>query len=98
MRKVKVKRRLLADRLKHDLKNPHVKKAFEKAGVNARIAITVAKLRQRAGLTQKDLATKVGVAQQVISRLEDPEKSNMTLATLHKVADALGKHIEIDFR
>src|SRR5256885_194436 len=98
MKKKYKTRRLLSDRLKEDLKNPRVRKAFEEAEMSARIAITVAKLRAKAGLTQKTLATKVGVTQQVISRLEDPQKSNMTLSTLNKVANALGKHLDVGFR
>lgn len=98
MKRKQPQRRLLADRIKEDLRNPKVRASFVNAGINAHVAVTVARLRQRAGLTQKDLAKKVGVAQQVISRLENPEKSNMTLGTLFRVADALGKQVEIDFR
>ena len=90
-------RRYFADRLKEDLKNPRIRKAFNEAELPARIAIAVAQLRERQGITQKRLAREVGVKQQVISRLEDPEKSNMTLATLNKIAMALGKHLDVVF-
>ena len=90
-------RRLFRDRLKEDLKDPVFAKAYEEAELPARIAIAVAQLREKEGITQKQLAREVGVKQQVISRLEDPEKSNMTLATLNKVALALGKHLQVAF-
>jgi len=45
--------------------------------------------RLAAGLTQKELADKIGTRQSVISNLEGGE-ANPTLATLHKVAAALG--------
>lgn len=90
-------RRMFADRLKEDLKNPLIRKAYEEAELPARIAIAIAQLREKQGLSQKELAQEVGVKQQVISRLEDPEKSNMTLATLNKVALALGKHLQVAF-
>lgn len=98
MRKKYAGRRLLSDRLKEDLKNPTIRKAFQESEVAARVAIMVAQLREKAGITQGMLASKVGVTQQVISRLEDPEKSNMTLSTLSKVASALGKHLDVVFR
>ena len=90
-------RRYFQDRLKEDLKNPRIRKAFEEADLPARIAIAIAQLREKEGKTQKQLARDVGVAQQVISRLEDPERSNMTLGTLNKIALALGKHLQIAF-
>ncbi len=90
-------RRMFADRLKEDLKNPRIRKAYEEADLPARIALAIAQLREKEGISQKQLALEVGVKQQVISRLEDPEKSNMTLATLNKVALALGKHLQIAF-
>jgi len=90
-------RRYFADRLKKDMKNPRIRKAFEEAELPARIALAVAQLREKQGITQAQLAHEVGVKQQVISRLEDPEKSNMTLATLNRVALALGKHLQVAF-
>jgi len=48
--------------------------------------------RLAAGLTQKELADKIGTRQSVISNLEGGE-ANPTLATLHKVAAALGAKV-----
>jgi ribosome-binding protein aMBF1 (putative translation factor) len=98
MRKIHKSRRFFSDRLKEDLKDPVVRKSFEEEGVTALVAIAVAKLREKAGLSQKMLADKIGVTQQVISRLEHPGKSNMTLSTLSKVASALGKQLTVRFQ
>ena len=97
MKKYKRTRSLHA-RLKEDLKKPRVREAYEETGVAAGVALEVAKLREKAGFSQKMLADKIGVTQQVISRLETPGKSNMTLATSVKVASALGKHLNVGFQ
>ena len=89
--------RFFEDRLKEDLKNPRIRKAYEEAELPAKIATAIAQLREKKGKTQNQLAREVGVTQQVISRLENPERSNMTLATLNKIALALGKHLQVSF-
>lgn len=51
-------------------------------------------LRQDRGWSQKDVAERVGVSQQAIAKIEDPD-SNPTLDTLFKVAEGLGMHIDV---
>lgn len=51
--------------------------------------------RQALGISQSELARRVGVSRQQISLLESPD-ANLTLATLEKVAQALGMHLEIE--
>lgn len=50
--------------------------------------------RERAGLTQAQLAQRAKVSQPAIAQLEDPE-SNPTVETLQKVARALGAELSI---
>ena len=50
--------------------------------------------RQERGLSQGQLAKLTGVTRQQISQLESPD-TNPTLATLHKVASALGMEVQI---
>lgn len=57
--------------------------------LSAKIAVRWA--RHDAGLTQAELAKRIGVSQQQIARLEHPDY-NPTLETLEKVAEALGVH------
>lgn len=57
--------------------------------LSAKIAVRWA--RHDAGLTQAQLAKRIGVSQQQIARLEHPDY-NPTLETLQKVAEALGVH------
>ncbi|MBL7072120.1 MAG: helix-turn-helix transcriptional regulator [Candidatus Omnitrophica bacterium] len=53
-------------------------------------------IRQEQDLSQKELAGKLGVSQQLISRIEKG-KENISLSTLSNVSRALGRKIEINF-
>lgn len=52
--------------------------------------------RQDAGLSQKAFGERVGVSQQQIAKLENPDE-NPTLDTLDKVSRALGLHLTLEF-
>lgn len=54
-------------------------------------------LRISAGLTQKELADRMGTTQSVISRLEEGGGSGNRVDTLARVANALGRHLVISF-
>jgi DNA-binding XRE family transcriptional regulator len=55
-----------------------------------RLTFRITELREKCGLTQAQLADKVGTTQAGISRLENPNYRNYSLTTLEKVAVALG--------
>lgn len=65
-------------------------------GVAPRLAAALALrwARSEAGLTQEELAARVGVTQQAVAKLER-EEGNPTLATLERVARALGMRVEL---
>lgn len=52
------------------------------------------------GLSQKELAKRVGTTQQQISRLESPAYEGHSLSMLRRVADVLGAtvHVEIEVK
>jgi predicted RNase H-like HicB family nuclease/DNA-binding XRE family transcriptional regulator len=52
--------------------------------------------RQAAGLSQAELAARVGVSQQQIAKLENPDE-NPTLRTVARVSKALGLEMSISF-
>lgn len=52
--------------------------------------------RQSAGLTQKQLAARMGISFQAYQRMERPGHANLTVATLQKIADALDKHLVLE--
>lgn len=78
------------------LQNAEVKDEYEKLKVLYDIKREIIKLRIEQGLSQKDLATKVGTRQSAISRLESGEY-NPSIEFLNKVAHALGKELEVKF-
>jgi transcriptional regulator with XRE-family HTH domain len=49
------------------------------------------------GLSQKDLADKVGTKQSVISRYEDPAYGKLSISTLIQIANALDIGLEVKF-
>jgi len=59
-------------------------------------ALQIRMARTRAGVTQAELASRLGVTQQQVQRLEDPDKSNPTVATLRSIARALGMRLRVD--
>jgi len=54
-------------------------------------------LRQAAGLTQRQLAQRVGTSHSVISRLEAADYEGHSMAMLRKIGKALGKRVMVTF-
>jgi len=69
--------------------------AEEKAKLS--IATQIYSLRQQNGLTQKELADRIGTTQSVISRLENTDYESERIETLQKLAAALHCHLELRF-
>ena len=76
---------------------PDRQKDLEKARLNSNIAGMVYDLREELGLTQAELAKRVGTTQSVISRLEAQDYEGHSLSMLHRIAYACGKRLKIDF-
>ena len=58
----------------------------------------IAKIRQKRGLTQKELAKEIHTSQATVARLEGGNYLGYSLRTLEKVALATGTHLEVQFR
>lgn len=54
-------------------------------------------LRTEAGLSQRELAARMGTTQSVISRLEEGGGARNRIDTLARVAVALGRHLVLSF-
>ena len=54
-------------------------------------------LRKQAGVSQAELARRVGTTQSVISRLEDADYGGHSLALLQRITAALERRVEIRF-
>lgn len=70
-----------------------------RAGVEHDLALgqLIYDLRTQAGLSQRQLAERMGTTQSVISRLEEGGGANNRLDTLARVAAALGRHLVVTF-
>lgn len=71
--------------------------SLEEERANLDIACKIYDLRDKAGLTQKELAKLVGTTPSVISRLEDADYKGHSLSMLRRIAAALDKRVEIRF-
>lgn len=81
--------------LEEQLRDPAFAARFEQAGEAWDVAIQIAALRTKAGLSQKDLAKLLKVSQQQISRLESPGYEGHSLSTLRRVASALHARVRV---
>jgi len=77
--------------------NPRLRQLAEEARINAAVAQLIYAARTKAGLSQADLAGRIGTKQSVISRLEDADYEGHSLTMLQRIAAALGQCLEIRF-
>jgi antitoxin HicB len=60
-----------------------------------RTAFLLRAWREGAGLSQSQMAKKLGITTQAYQRMERPGRSNLTVATLDRIASAIGKKLVI---
>jgi ribosome-binding protein aMBF1 (putative translation factor) len=92
MRKTDDLDKLTTKLLKQD---PSIQEEFIKADQAWDIAFQIHDLRERAGISQKQLANLVGTKQSNIARLESADYTGYTLKTLDKITKALQARLEI---
>jgi transcriptional regulator with XRE-family HTH domain len=83
--------------LEEQLQDEAFAERFKKAGEAWDIAIQLSALRNEAGLSQKELARRLGTSQQQISRLESPSYEGHSLSMLRRVAEVLGASLHVEF-
>ena len=76
------------------LKDEKIKEAYEKLGPEFAVIEMIIKRRIERGLSQKELAKKIGTKQSAISRLESGTY-NPSLSFLQKVGNALDAKLKI---
>lgn len=76
------------------LRKPEVRKAYEEGLEDLRIAVRLAELREKRGMTQTELAARIHTSAAVISRLE--QGKNVELKTIQKVAAELRARLTIE--
>lgn len=83
--------------LEEQLRDPDFAERFKRAGEAWDVALQIAALREKAGLSQKDLARKLKTSQQQISRLESPSYEGHSLSMLRRVARELRARVRVVF-
>ena len=80
----------------------HKSPAFQAQVEEELAAINVAQdlvaLRESRGLSQVQLADRLGITQSAIAQLESAQPKNVELRTLVRVAAALGAHVDVSIR
>ncbi len=59
------------------------------------ISLMIRQARRRHGMSQRELAGKLGMSVQQLQKLETPGKSNPTVKTLAAISEALSEELEI---
>lgn len=81
--------------LRGKLQDPEFAEMFGAAQAKSSFALTLARARAKLGLTQKELANKVGVSQSYIAKLEGGE-ANPTLERIGSLLAVLGLSLTTD--
>lgn len=81
------------EHLQDKLQDPYFKELYELEEQKLRIVKRIIDYRIKHSLTQKDLAKKIGVTQQHVSKIENGEFSSMS--TLEKVLLSIGYTVKI---
>lgn len=90
--------RTLKEYIAEQMEDPAFRKAWEGLDPEFQVLKGMIKAREKLGLSQTELARRIGTKQSVISRLERGGFSKATLETIKKVAEALDMRLEIHLR
>ena len=77
------------------LADSQFRQRFEAEAQKLAIGEQLSRLRQAAGLTQAQLATRIGSTASAISRYENAEYDRYELRTIQKIVRACGGHLDI---
>ena len=84
------------DFLRKEMKKPSFKKGYEEEKQKLALGYQIFLAREQAGMTQAELAKRIGTRQSNISRLEQGNY-NFTVEMLEKIAQALHSRLKIEF-
>ena len=81
---------------KQALRDPELKAEYDRLQPEFAVIRAIIRARSNNGISQEELAKKIGTKQSVISRLESG-RANPSVAFLKKLASALNSHLQIKF-
>ena len=90
--------RTLKEHIREKMKDPEFKKAWHDLDAEFELLESMIKAREEAGLTQEELARRIGTKQPALSRLERGGFKKATVETLNKIAKALDTRLVIKFQ
>lgn len=76
-------------------KSATYRKTFARTLHQIDLAVLVREMREDAGLTQTDLAKRIGTTQSVIARLENAEYTGHSLTMLERIATTCGMALKL---
>ena len=82
--------------LKEQLKDPKFRKEWEKSGAAYQVTRELIKARIEGKISQREIAKRAKTTQAVISRIENMTVSP-SIGLLQRIAQALGKNLEVKF-
>ena len=80
--------------LVQQLKNPEVRKHYDKYGKQLEIAYQILRLRKQKKMSQAELARKINTKQSNIARMEMGQQ-NFTIEMLQKIAKAFKRELKV---
>lgn len=89
--------RTLKEHTKEQLNKPEFANEYEALSEEYEFVRQIIRARIAAGLTQKDLAEKIGTRQSNVSRIESGN-SNPSIAMLKRIAKATGTKLQMELR
>ncbi len=78
------------------LEDPQNKKLYDEYGRQLEIAYQILQMRKKAGISQKELAKKIGTTQSNVARIEAGNQ-NFTTSYLDKIAKVFNRDLRIEF-
>jgi len=89
--------RTLKQHINEKMKNPEFRRAWRELDPEFSILEGVIRARRKAGLTQGELARRIGTKQPALSRLEKGGFEKANIETLRKIANALDYKLIVKF-
>jgi len=77
------------------LGDPEAREIYKEEAAKKELWLQLVEARQAAGLTQAELARRLGVSQAQVARIEKSGYDSYTLNTLRRYVRALGKRLEV---
>jgi DNA-binding XRE family transcriptional regulator len=78
------------------LSNPETRAIYEEEAAKKELWLQLVEARQKAGLTQAEMAGRLGVSQAQVARIEKCGYDAYTLTTLRRYVQALGEGFSLD--